>query len=45
MKMTKGELFEYAKQVLGLLYVEEWLGDIHSGIITTKDQIDQWTPR
>ena len=43
--MTEQELLDYAKEVLGFEHAEEWIGDIQSGRITTKEQVDEWTPR
>ena len=43
--MSKQELFHYAEQVIGIEHIEEYAVQIESGMITTKEQIDQWTPR
>ena len=45
MKMTEQQLLEYAAQVHGAEHIDEWIHDIKSGAITTKEQVDEWTPR
>ena len=43
--MTKQELFHYAAEVIGIDQIDEYAIQIETGLITTKQQIDSWSPR